>query len=273
VIKDLDVFVKVGSTDHPAKIDSMVRLSEELVDTKSLRVRWVINNKKSEVDISSVRPMYTYEGDKKKRSAKPSTSDEKHPQSMTSSHIQKSRDGLLEDSNCPRKLLVALSNECKHYINCNSLFAKQKNARMIKKSKRMQKQEVITFRDNFGLYQQERSIKSSRSFCVILTTGMELHKEEELIDSVIKECGCHEVKLSRLSFLAKCLCLMVYSFKNAESDLEVNMSEVPIVHSPLSSFIDRDDQVDLELACLSNMSITPIFIPNIKITRFYLISF
>ena len=74
VMKDLDVFVKVGSTDHPAKIDSMVRLSEELVDTKSLRVRWVINNKKSEVDISSVRPMYTSEGDKKKRSAKPSTS-------------------------------------------------------------------------------------------------------------------------------------------------------------------------------------------------------
>ena len=99
----------------------------------------------------------------------------------------------------------------------------------------------------------------------MLTTGMELYKEEELIDSVIKECGRHEVKLSPQSFLAKCLCLMVYSFKNAESDLEVNMTEVPIVHGPLSSFIDRDDQVDLELACLSNMSITTIFIPNIKI--------
>ena len=37
VMKDLDVFVKVGNTDHPAKIDSMVRLSEELVNTKSLR--------------------------------------------------------------------------------------------------------------------------------------------------------------------------------------------------------------------------------------------
>jgi len=36
VMKDLDVFVKVGSTDHPAKIDLMVRLSEELADTKSL---------------------------------------------------------------------------------------------------------------------------------------------------------------------------------------------------------------------------------------------
>ena len=47
VMKDLDIFVKVGNTDHPAKIDSMVRLSEELVDTNSLRVRWVINNKKS----------------------------------------------------------------------------------------------------------------------------------------------------------------------------------------------------------------------------------
>ncbi len=37
VMKDLDVFVKVGTTDHPAKIDSVVRLSEELVDYKSLR--------------------------------------------------------------------------------------------------------------------------------------------------------------------------------------------------------------------------------------------
>ena len=69
----------------------------------------------------------------------------------------------------------------------------------------------------------------------MLTTGMELYKEEELIDFVIKECGCHEVKLSPQSFLAKCLCLMVYSFKNAESDLEVNMTEVPIVNGLLIS--------------------------------------
>jgi hypothetical protein len=32
VMKDLNVFVMVGSTDHSAKIDSMVRLSDELVD-------------------------------------------------------------------------------------------------------------------------------------------------------------------------------------------------------------------------------------------------
>jgi hypothetical protein len=31
-MKDLDVFVTVGNTDHPAKIDSMVRLSDKLVD-------------------------------------------------------------------------------------------------------------------------------------------------------------------------------------------------------------------------------------------------
>jgi hypothetical protein len=59
VMKDLDVFVKVGTTYHPAKIDSMVRLSEEFVDTKSLRVRWVVNNKKEVVDTLSVRPMYS----------------------------------------------------------------------------------------------------------------------------------------------------------------------------------------------------------------------
>jgi hypothetical protein len=188
VMKDLDVFVKVGSTDHPAKIDSMVRLSEELVDTKSLRVRWVINNKKSEVDISSVRPMYTADGDKKRRYVKPSTSNDQHLQSTTSSRPLKSADGLLEDSNCPRKLLVGLSYECKHYINCNSFFAKQKNAKMVEKSKRMQQHEVITFRDNFRLYQQERSRKSSLSFQVMLMTGIELYKEEELIVSVMKEC-------------------------------------------------------------------------------------
>jgi hypothetical protein len=58
---------------------------------------------------------------------------------------------------------------------------------------------------------------------------------------------------------------MVYSLKNAKSDLEVNMTEVHIVHGPLSSFIDRDDQVNLELACLSNISVTIIFLPNNKI--------
>ncbi len=46
VMKDLDVFVTVGSTDCSAKIDSMVRLSDKLVDTKSLWVQWVISNKK-----------------------------------------------------------------------------------------------------------------------------------------------------------------------------------------------------------------------------------
>ena len=58
---------------------------------------------------------------------------------------------------------------------------------------------------------------------------------------------------------------MVYSFKNVESDIEVNMTDVPIVYGPLSSFIDRDDTVDLELSCFSQMSVTIIFSPNIKI--------
>jgi len=73
-------------------------------------------------------------------------------------------------------MLVGLSYECKHYINCNSLFAKQKNVKMAKKTKGMPQQEVVTFQDNFQLYQQERSIKSSVSFQVMLTTGMELYK-------------------------------------------------------------------------------------------------
>ncbi len=43
------------------------------------------------------------------------------------------------------------------------------------------------------------------------------------------------------------------------------MSEVPLVFDPLCSFMDRDDQVDLELSCLSNMSVTVVFVPNIRI--------
>ena len=57
-------------------------------------------------------------------------------------------------------------------------------------------------------------------------TRIELYKEEELIDSVMKKCDRFAVKLSPQSYLAKCLCLMVYSSKNVESDIEVNMIEV-----------------------------------------------
>ena len=108
-------------------------------------------------------------------------------------------------------------------------------------------------------------MKSSLSFQVMLMTGMELYKEEELIGSVMKECDRFAVKLSWQSYLAKCLCLMVYSFRNVESDIKVNMTDIPIVYGPLSSFIDRDDTVDLELSCFSQMSVTIIFFPNIKI--------
>ena len=132
----------------------------------------------------------------------------------------------------------------------------------------MPQPEVVTFRDNFQLYQQERSIKSSLSFQVTLTTGMELYKEEEPINSFMMESDRFAVKLSPQSYFAKCLCLMVYSCKNEESDMEVNMTEVPIVYGPLSSFIDSDDQVDLELACMSSMSVT-IFSQTSKYTRSY----
>jgi len=98
--KDLDVFVKVGSTDHPAKIDSMVRLSKELVDTKSLRVRWASNNKKDVVDISSVQPMYSSEGDIQRRSMKHSKTKDQHSQSTTSLHSKISRDGRLQEIAC-----------------------------------------------------------------------------------------------------------------------------------------------------------------------------
>ena len=124
VMKDLDVFVRVGTTNHPAKIDSMVRLSEELVDTKSLRVRWIVNNKKEVVDLSSVVPMYSSEGNNQKRKAtKPAKSS-----SVIPLQTPKPMDGSLEKSYYPRKLLVGLSYKCKHYIKCNSLHCYRKSS-------------------------------------------------------------------------------------------------------------------------------------------------
>ncbi len=99
----------------------------------------------------------------------------------------------------------------------------------------------------------------------MLTAGMEMYNEEDVIDSVLTACSGFAVKLSPQSSLAKCLCLMVYSFNNEVYNVDVDMTDVPLVYVPLSSFIDRDDQVDLELACLSNMSITVVFVPNINI--------
>ena len=57
--KNLNVNVRVGKTDHPATIDSMVRLTEELVDTNSVRIKWGINLQKSVVDLSTVTPMHS----------------------------------------------------------------------------------------------------------------------------------------------------------------------------------------------------------------------
>ena len=130
------------------------------------------------VEISSIGPMYSSEGNNiRRRSIKISQQQGYTKQLKTSSIIpmqtQKSRDGLLEESNYPRKLLVGLSYKCKHYINCNSLPAKQKTAKMVEKTKRMP-EEIVTFQDNFQLYQQERSIESSLSCEVTMTTGMEL---------------------------------------------------------------------------------------------------
>ena len=59
-MKDLDVFVTVGKSEHSAKIDSIVRLTNDSVDFTVLRVRWS-NNFKDVVDISSVKPMHSSE--------------------------------------------------------------------------------------------------------------------------------------------------------------------------------------------------------------------
>ncbi len=93
------------------------------------------------------------------------------------------------------------------------LPAKQKTAKMVENTNRMP-EKMVTVRDNFRLYQQERSIELSLSCEVMLTAGMEMYKEEDVMDSVLTACNGFVVKLSPQSSLAKCLCLMVYSCRN-----------------------------------------------------------
>ena len=57
-------------------------------------------------------------------------------------------------------------------------------------------QEIVTFQDNFRLYQQERSIESSLSCEVMLTAGMEMYREEDVMDSVLTACNGFVVQLS-----------------------------------------------------------------------------
>ncbi len=93
------------------------------------------------------------------------------------------------------------------------------------------------------------------------------------MDSVMKTCDGLEVKLSDKSLFARCLCLMTHSCRIEElqpkrtedEDLNKTMADIPLVFGPLRSFMDRDDQVDLELSCFSNMSVTVVFVPNIGI--------
>ena len=68
-MKDLDVFVTVGKAEHSAKIDSIIWLTDDSVDTTVLRVRWS-NNFKDVVDISSVKPMHSSEHHTRRRSKK-----------------------------------------------------------------------------------------------------------------------------------------------------------------------------------------------------------
>ncbi len=57
--KNCAVLVRVCKTDHPASIDYMVSLTDELVDASSVVIKWSINNQSSVVDLSTVKPMYS----------------------------------------------------------------------------------------------------------------------------------------------------------------------------------------------------------------------
>jgi hypothetical protein len=67
------------------------------------------------------------------------------------------------------------------------VICKTENCKDDRKIKKNATTGGCNFPDNFQLYQQEKSIKSSLSFQVMLTTGMELRKDEQLINSVMME--------------------------------------------------------------------------------------
>ncbi len=75
--------------------------------------------------------MYSSEVNNQNRSTKPSK-----PPSVVPLWTQKSKEDLHEESIYPGKLLVGLSCKCKHYINCNSLPAKQKAAKIDENTKK-----------------------------------------------------------------------------------------------------------------------------------------
>jgi hypothetical protein len=94
---------------------------------------------------------------------------------------------------------------------------KQHNSKIVEKSKRIP-QEVVTFQDNFRLYQQERSQQSSLSLPVMLTTGLESYGMKNMMESVWKGLTSNEMTLSAQSNFVKCLCLMVHSCQNKEAE-------------------------------------------------------
>ena len=154
--KNLNVYVRVDKTDHPATIDSMVRLTEELVDTNSVRIKWSINNKKSVVDLSTVIPMHSSRRVMQKQKRKKKlASVEEITTGIRSTPV--TTPGQVQDSYCPRKLLVGLSYTCHHYISCNSRYLKQKTAKLFEQMITLP-EDMVTFRDNYQLYQQGRSI-------------------------------------------------------------------------------------------------------------------
>ena len=115
----------------------MVRLTEELVDTNSVRIKWSINNQKSVVDLSTVTPIHSSRRvmQKQKKRKKKLASVEEITTGIRSTPV--TTPGQVQDSKCPRKLLVGLSYTCIHYINCNSRYLKQKTANLFEKMIRL----------------------------------------------------------------------------------------------------------------------------------------
>ena len=68
LVKDMDVFVLIGKTTHPAKINSLVLVSDE-IDSNSIWIRWS-NQLKETVELCDVLPMEMWNEKNKSRRKK-----------------------------------------------------------------------------------------------------------------------------------------------------------------------------------------------------------
>jgi hypothetical protein len=129
----------------------------------------------------------------------------------------------------------------------------------------------IVLQDNFRLFHQQKisnsCIFSPTTETVVTKFGFYEHEMRlKLAQDTLQK---YDIDYSMNHKSSEYLCLMTHIQQTVDkpdyvndSNADSDISEVCLMASPLHSLIDFNPAVDLELACLSQMTITVIFIPN-----------